>query len=359
MSELWSKFRAVPTWGQVIAWLFAWPLLAALWVFTRWGDGAPGKAGAAFLALLIAPIWYVGLFAPAPDEPDTQQAADTIQAQSDGDDEPEASESPRPSETESPSEASSPVESPSPSPTPTESETAAATLTVASVTDGDTLRAAEGGASSFPIRLSQVDAPETPDECYSAEAQDALASIASPGTAISLRRPGPPFVDDYDRRLGEVITADGESANVELVRRGLAAWGSSFAAEDPDLAQRLEAAEQQAKAEGIGLWGACGGPHVMNEAPPPPPPPAEEETTQPPTAEAETSQPPPDDGGGSNPWGTESCHPAYDPCVPPPSETGDLNCPDIKKHYPNGVNVDHAHGDPHGLDRDKDGHGCE
>lgn len=350
MSELWSKFRSLPTWAQVIAWLFAWPLLAALWVFTRWGDGVPGKVGAAFLALIIAPIWYVGLFSPPPEAPDTQQAADTTRAQSDAEEDAEP-ETPSPSETETATETPSPTESPSPppTPTPTETEAAAATLTVASITDGDTLRAAEEGSSSFPIRLSQVDAPETPDECYSAEAQDALASIAGTGTIITLRRPGPPFVDDYDRRLGEVITADGVSANVELVRRGFAAWGSGFASEDPDLAQRLEVAEQEARAANAGIWGICGGSHVKNEAPPPPPPPAEEETTQPPA----------DEGGGSNPWGTESCHPAYDPCVPPPSETGDLNCPDIRKHYPNGVKVDHAHGDPHGLDRDKDGHGCE
>lgn len=49
----------------------------------------------------------------------------------------------------------------------------------------------------------------------------------------------------------------------------------------------------------------------------------------------------------------------YDPCVPPPSETGDLNCPDILQHYPDGARVDHGHGDPHGLDGDQDGHGCK
>ncbi len=38
---------------------------------------------------------------------------------------------------------------------------------------------------------------------------------------------------------------------------------------------------------------------------------------------------------------------------------GDLNCPDIREKCPNGVEVDHAHGDPHGLDGDRDGHGCE
>lgn len=48
-----------------------------------------------------------------------------------------------------------------------------------------------------------------------------------------------------------------------------------------------------------------------------------------------------------------ACHPAYTPCVPPAPP--DLDCPDIGRP----VQVDHAHGDPHKLDRDGDGRGCE
>ncbi len=45
------------------------------------------------------------------------------------------------------------------------------------------------------------------------------------------------------------------------------------------------------------------------------------------------------------------CDSNYTPCIPvyPP----DLNCPDI------GMTVQVIGSDPHGLDRDKDGFGCE
>jgi micrococcal nuclease len=49
-----------------------------------------------------------------------------------------------------------------------------------------------------------------------------------------------------------------------------------------------------------------------------------------------------------------SCHPSYpDDCIPPAPP--DLNCSAIG-HI---VHVDQAHGDPHNLDADGDGWGCE
>ena len=46
-------------------------------------------------------------------------------------------------------------------------------------------------------------------------------------------------------------------------------------------------------------------------------------------------------------------HPAYSPCVPPPPP--DLDCAEIG----HSVSVNHAYGDPHNLDADGDGVGCE
>jgi uncharacterized membrane protein YgcG len=46
-----------------------------------------------------------------------------------------------------------------------------------------------------------------------------------------------------------------------------------------------------------------------------------------------------------------ACHPSYDPCVPPGPP--DLDCPDV------GGPVSVSGDDPHGLDRDRDGMGCE
>jgi hypothetical protein len=54
------------------------------------------------------------------------------------------------------------------------------------------------------------------------------------------------------------------------------------------------------------------------------------------------------------------CHPSYpDDCIPAPPP--DLDCPDIRAILGHGnITVDHAYGDPHGLDgNDNDGLGCE
>jgi hypothetical protein len=54
------------------------------------------------------------------------------------------------------------------------------------------------------------------------------------------------------------------------------------------------------------------------------------------------------------PGAQENCDPAYpDECLPPPPP--DLDCADIG----HGVTVDHRYGDPHRLDADRDGHGCD
>lgn len=64
----------------------------------------------------------------------------------------------------------------------------------------------------------------------------------------------------------------------------------------------------------------------------------------------------PDDSRNTTPTGATgttggNCEPGYEPCVPryPP----DVDCPDV------GENVSVTGSDPHGLDRDGDGVGCE
>lgn len=59
------------------------------------------------------------------------------------------------------------------------------------------------------------------------------------------------------------------------------------------------------------------------------------------------------------PFGNETCDAAYSPCVPTVEETGDLDCDDITKHYPDGVKHDNAFGDPHKLNTDGDDEACE
>jgi hypothetical protein len=61
--------------------------------------------------------------------------------------------------------------------------------------------------------------------------------------------------------------------------------------------------------------------------------------------------PPPDQPAPDQPAPGSGCDPNYTPCIPayPP----DLDCPEI------GITVQVIGGDPHGLDRDNDGFGCD
>lgn len=194
-------------------------------------------------------------------------------------------------------------------------------LSVRSVTDGDTLVVSDGRR----VRLAQVDAPET-SECFGSQATEALRRLTTARTLV-LRPPSEgPETDRYGRTLADVHVG-GVSVNEALVREGAAEWFEQFASEDPDLARRLRSAEEEARRAGRGLWSACSG-----TGPPPTTPPA----------------PVAGDGGAG------SCHPAYpDDCIPAPPP--DLDCGDIKRK----VRVDHAHGDPHRFDADRDGWGCE
>lgn len=71
------------------------------------------------------------------------------------------------------------------------------------------------------------------------------------------------------------------------------------------------------------------------------------------SVETDCHPPPPDTPDNPPPSGQdESCEPGYDPCVPPYSE-GDVDCADV------GGPVSVTGDDPHGLDADGDGVGCE
>lgn len=246
--------------------------------------------------------------------------------------------------TEATVEAAAPATTERPTPTTTAAPASATTASTASfgvrsITDGDTFVLSDGRR----VRLAQVDAPET-NECFGSESTAALRTLID-GRQVMLRRPPTgPEKDRYGRTLADVLV-DGKSVNEALVATGAAEWYESYASEDADLARRLEAAEANAKHARLGLWAAC-----ATAAPAPAPP-----VTSPPVTQAlvpQTSQPanspPPSSSSGGN------CHPAYpDDCIPPAPP--DLDCPDIRKR----VRVDHAYGDPHRLDANKDGWGCE
>jgi len=135
--------------------------------------------------------------------------------------------------------------------------------TVVGVVDGDTLVIDLDGRSES-IRLLGIDTPETvhpdrPPECFGAEASGRLALLLAPGAAVRITR-DVEARDRYGRLLAYVERlSDGLVVNLSMVEHGFAATLHI----DPNDGMRHElgAAEARARAAGLGLWSACGGPH--------------------------------------------------------------------------------------------------
>ena len=123
---------------------------------------------------------------------------------------------------------------------------------VAQITDGDTLRLADGRR----IRLVQIDAPERDVECFGNAATNALVLLAPVGSTVELERD--PSLDDRDRngRLLRYVRAGGRNVNLELVRLGAAA-PYFYRGERGRHAAALLRAAKLALAERRGLWRAC------------------------------------------------------------------------------------------------------
>jgi endonuclease YncB( thermonuclease family) len=179
------------------------------------------------------------------------------------------------------------------------------TYKVASVTDGDTLRLANGEA----VRLVGMDAPEM-GQCGSERATALLTQLVD-RQRVTLAAP----VDDRDRygRLLRYVNIGTMDAGLRLIKSGLAI--ARYDSRDgydahprQDLYHRADDAKPDVK---------CG-----------------------------PARPVPLAGGqGSN------CAPGYSPCIP--SYPPDLDCADV-----NGP-VHVTGSDPHGLDADGDGIGCD
>ena len=142
--------------------------------------------------------------------------------------------------------------------------------------------------------------------------------------------------DKYARKVAVVYTHSGSNLNVVMAREGIAndKYLAEFRHENPKLAQQLDRAFAQAKAERRGIWRTCASGGDTTSEPPPPPAPG------------------PKSG---------SCHPDYRTCVPikgdgsGTGEVNDLDCPDIRRL----VYLRQMGTDPYRLDANTDGVGCE
>jgi micrococcal nuclease len=215
--------------------------------------------------------------------------------------------------------------------------------TVVSVYDGDTLTLSGGQR----VRLVQIDTPELGSgECYSRAARSELLRLAPPGSHVSLD--ADPRLDRIDRygRLLRYIRRNGLNLNLELVRRGAAA-PYLYQGDRGRYADALSKAAIDAKRSKRGLWRAC--PATILD-----PYHAVETGQSGPAAASQPSSANP--STSTSPTQTSRCDPNYvGGCVPP--FPPDLDCIDIRALGIAPVRVVGA--DPHRLDGDGDGYGCE
>jgi micrococcal nuclease len=188
---------------------------------------------------------------------------------------------------------------------------------VVDVVDGDTVKVRTAAGTALTIRVLGIDTPEVygGTECWGPEAS-AYAERTLAGQTVGLvADPGQDDTDRYGRTLRYLILPDGDNYSVLAADAGAA---RSYVYDTPvSEHEAIVAAEQRAQAANRGLWGACDGP----------------EPTQ------------------SEPVPAGDCEPGYDPCVPP--YPPDVDCADVDGP------ITVTGSDPHGLDGNDDGTGCE
>ncbi|NCA72048.1 MAG: thermonuclease family protein [Sphingobacteriia bacterium] len=119
--------------------------------------------------------------------------------------------------------------------------------TVASIHDGDTLRA-ECNGERLQIRLYCIDAPEMAQAPWGRESRDHLRAITPNYIEIQVRD-----TDRYGRTVAEIMTPEGVSLNQRMVLDGQAAVYPSYCT-DPAYTRLGE----EARTHGIGIWSRPG-----------------------------------------------------------------------------------------------------
>jgi micrococcal nuclease len=331
--------------------------------------------GAAGLLLLCIACGVIGMLAGGSDDqvastPPTETAAPTALPTAaptiaPPTSPPEPAPAPAPTEVPPPEPPPEPTEAPPtaapPEPTaapPTAAPTAAPqaiaapelereSAQVVRVVDGDTLKVMLNGQEQT-VRLIGIDTPESvhprqPVECFGIEASNKAKELASDQPVQLAADPTQDSVDRYGRLLRYVYLPDGALLNWELIYQG---YAFEYTYNVPYFYQsEFQQAERDAREQQRGLWApaTCNGESKPADQPAPP---AEPTPAPPPT---EVPPPPPPAAG--------NCDPAYaNVCIPPPPP--DLNCPAIREQYGCDIQVI-SWPDPHGIDRDGNGLGCE
>lgn len=239
---------------------------------------------------------------------------------------------PEPTEAATPRPTRAPTPSPEPTPVFGEVPTGPTeTGTVVNVVDGDTIDVLVDGVE-MRVRYIGMDTPEVHSgfEWLGAEASAANAALVA-GQEVVLEK-DVSETDQYGRALRYVwVGAAGGwlLVNLELIRQGFA----SITTYPPDVKYvdaLYVAVQDQAQADGLGLWGAA-----------PTPVPTPVPTAAPILPIAAPS----------------NCEPSY-PGICIPTGSADLDCGEVQwRRFE--VRWDVANPDPHGFDGDGDGIGCE
>ncbi len=126
------------------------------------------------------------------------------------------------------------------------------TATVLSIGDGDTLRLREGNRT-LNVRLACIDAPESSQAPFGAQARQQLLALAPVGSSVELRIKA---TDRYGRSVAE-LTRGGRNLNQALVASGAAfVYWQYIAGCDRQTYGRLET---EARLKGLGVWSVSGG----------------------------------------------------------------------------------------------------
>ncbi|MDT9595283.1 thermonuclease family protein [Nocardioides zeae] len=126
------------------------------------------------------------------------------------------------------------------------------------VTDGDTVRVRTADGTVERVRLLGLDAPEvrgTP-ECGGDEATGVVADLLPEGADVVLvADPTQGDRDRYDRLLRYVETSDGTDVGEAVLAAG---WAEVYVFDDEvERHQAYARAEESARAQDRGIWGAC------------------------------------------------------------------------------------------------------
>lgn len=230
----------------------------------------------------------------------------------------------------------------SPSPTPSATTTAPSSTqpavpgqpaAVVEVVDGDTVDVVTAAGKELTIRVLGIDTPEVYGgaECWGAEASQFARDTLAGKTVGLVTDETQDDIDRYGQTLRYLILPDGSNYSVLAAEAGAA---HSYVYDNPvSVHEAIVAAEQRAQEAQAGLWGppCFGADQTAEPAPAPEPEPAPETAPEPEPA--------------------ENCEPGYSPCVPP--YPPDVNCDDV-----NGP-ITVTGSDPHGLDGDGNGVGCQ